>query len=109
MLAKLARILVIAEEVQEICSSPDVSYADACSELSFPNDQNVQAAVDAIKDSLDIWLSQRSEAPFVYDSSWGGVPNCGCYFDGNGCGNKYPNCPAFSDGGLNFGNGFCTY
>ena len=106
MLAKLARIMVILEEVKELCTNPRASYSDTCSGSSLPHDESLQRALEALRESLDIWLGKTSEAPFVYDASWGGFPNCGCYFDGNGCGNKYPYCPAFSDSGLNFGNGF---
>jgi hypothetical protein len=31
--------------------------------------------------------------------------SCGCVFDGKGCSNTDSACPAFSDPGLNFGNG----
>uniref|UniRef100_A0A7S3L7Q4 glucan endo-1,3-beta-D-glucosidase n=1 Tax=Amphora coffeiformis TaxID=265554 RepID=A0A7S3L7Q4_9STRA len=106
MLAKLARIMVILEEVKHLCTNPDVSYSDACSRSSLPDDESIQRALEALRESLNVWLGKTSEAPFVYDASWGGVPNCGCYFDGNGCGNRYPYCPALSDAGLNFGNGF---
>jgi endo-1,3(4)-beta-glucanase len=38
--------------------------------------------------------------------SLGGLVSCGCRFNGDGCDNKAPDCPAFSDQGLNFGNAF---
>jgi endo-1,3(4)-beta-glucanase len=34
----------------------------------------------------------------------GGLVSCGCLFDGTTCKNKFPDCPAFDDPGLNFGN-----
>lgn len=41
----------------------------------------------------------------------GGVVSCGCDNpDGGDCRNKFPQCPAFTDPGLNFGNGkWCFY
>jgi hypothetical protein len=33
------------------------------------------------------------------------VVSCGCYFDGKKCSNVFPECPTFTDPGLDFGNG----
>jgi endo-1,3(4)-beta-glucanase len=45
--------------------------------------------------------------PFTYDTAWGGLVSCGCLFnDKEKCDNVFPDCPAYSDPLLNFGNGF---
>jgi len=57
-------------------------------------------------------LNTSSNAQMVYDQSWGGYLTCGCWYDdcegkcAPHCDNKYPNCPALTDTGMNFGNGF---
>lgn len=111
MLARLARVLVIAEEVRELCaeSSKDGTkqeYLDACAQSTSLTKEKIQAALSSLRQALDVWLDKQAEAPFVYDTSWGGAVSCGCSYDGQGCANKFPDCPAFSDPGLNFGNGF---
>jgi len=91
MLAKLARILLIAEEV---------GYT--------PKDQIFSDALTRLKEGTEIWLNGSALAPFLYDSDWGGLISCGCDFDEdyNACFNKYPTCPSLSDPGQNFGNAF---
>lgn len=48
----------------------------------------------------------------LYDRSWGGIVMCGCnyFYDEvtkkSGCNNKFPDCPAITDAGHNFGAGF---
>jgi len=37
------------------------------------------------------------------------VVSCGCNFEKSKCRNKFPDCPGFSDPGLNFGNGKCLF
>jgi len=105
-MAKLARILVIAEEVQEICASPDNEYLSACQNSDLPAGAQMNAAVSHLRQVLDVWFSDTAEAPFIYDAAWGGVVSCGCYYDNGHCINSFPNCPAFTDQGLNFGNAF---
>jgi len=114
MLAKLGRILLIAEELQEICSGSlntseetfSHEYAKACQAVSLPSAQQMKDAIESLKSSVEIWINGTAETPFVYDSSWGGVVSCGCDFDGYQCRNKYPDCRAFFDPGLDFGNAF---
>ena len=116
MLAKLGRVLLVAEEVNVICQEPDENgdddnhlYSEYCNNSTLVIDNQMNDAIERLRKGVEIWLNGNAEAPFVYDSSWGGVVNCGCYFDGYGCSNEAPNCPAFSDQGLNFGNGtFCS-
>lgn len=109
ILAKAARILVIADEVKELCSKGGKGdYADACRDSTVPTDLETTAMLNMLRAGVEIWINGTAEAPFVYDKGWGGLVNCGCYFNGKtkGCDNKFPNCPAFTDQGLNFGNGF---
>jgi hypothetical protein len=114
MLAKLGRILIIAEEVKEICressgmfhSTANEAARDACKAVSLPTDKDMKTTLETLRDSTQIWIDGTAETPFVFDSAWGGVVSCGCLFNGKKCGNKFPDCPAFGDPGLNFGNAF---
>jgi endo-1,3(4)-beta-glucanase len=109
MLAKLGRILLIAEELQEICNNPEGSeYSNSCKQASLPSDANFSKALARLKSSTEIWINGTAETEFVYDVAWGGVVSCGCLFNGKHgtCDNKFPDCSAFGDPGLNFGNGF---
>jgi Glycosyl hydrolase family 81 C-terminal domain len=109
MLAKLGRILLIAEELSELCNNTDGSddtYTEACHNITVPSVANVSNAVDRLRSSVEIWINGTGETPFVYDAAWGGVVSCGCDFDGakgGRCRNKFPHCNAFDDPGLNFG------
>jgi hypothetical protein len=115
MLAKLGHILVMAEEVTELCENTGkvnydwgyaVSYDDACANITLPTVSERTSALTSLRKSVQVWLDGSGAAPFVYDSSWGGVANCGCLFEDGDCTNKFPDCPAFSMPGLNFGNAF---
>ena len=79
MLAKLARILLIADTL------PD----------SVDEDVFEQALVN-LREGVEIWMNGSAVSPFVYDRDWGGILNCGCDYNyENGlCHNEYPNCPA---------------
>jgi Glycosyl hydrolase family 81 C-terminal domain len=107
MLAKLGRILLIAEEMNEICSpisnDRNMTYIDACQNITLPNKSNFTAALVRLRSSVEVWINGTAETPFVYDAAWGGVVSCGCEFNGNKCRNKFPHCTAFDDPGLNFG------
>jgi Glycosyl hydrolase family 81 C-terminal domain/Glycosyl hydrolase family 81 N-terminal domain len=111
MLSKLGRILLIAEELIQICGGKldlgqyKEDYEVACKNVTLPTEAKYEAAIDRLRRSVEIWINGTAGTPFVYDESWGGVVSCGCLFDGKKCSNKYPDCPAFSDQGLNFGNG----
>jgi hypothetical protein len=107
MLARLARILLILEEVQDICAETQDSQTDErCSDTTIPGSAETEAALASLRKALDMWLGKDAEAPFVYDTAWRGVASCGCLYEGTGCSNRYPDCPAFTDPGLNFGNAF---
>eukprot|EP00808_Paulinella_micropora_P016625 g81738.t1 len=93
MLAKLARILMIAHEPQ----------------LEGQIDQAlIDAALNRLRQGVEIWFNGSAESPLMYDSAWGGVVSCGCLFneERQTCDNKYPDCPNMFDPGANFGNGF---
>ena len=110
MLSKLARILLVAEELVEICEgkvdeADAKEYDDACANFTLPSAENRTAALDRLRRSVEVWINGTAESPFVYDEAWGGVVNCGCNFNEGTCLNTYPDCPAFVDQGLNFGNG----
>jgi endoglucanase Acf2 len=112
MLAKLARILLVWEEVDEICNpmTPFFSqaYITTCRGIQIPSRDVFEEALFALKSSVEIWLNGTAVTPFVYDPAWGGVASCGCAFDSDtqGCRNQFPNCDGFEDPGLNFGNAF---
>jgi endo-1,3(4)-beta-glucanase len=92
MLAKQARVLIIADEVGG--TDPDL----------------FDAALTRLRQGVEVWLNGSSESPFLYDRAWGGMVMCGCmyiYENGVGsCANKFPDCPALTDAGQNFGAGF---
>ena len=92
ILAKLARILIIAEEMGGV------------DETAF-ND-----ALTTLRDGVSVWFQQTAGSPFLYDRAWGGMVMCGCDYKWENnvgfCANSYPNCPALSDAGQNFGAGF---
>jgi len=132
ILAKLGRILVIAEELMELQElqrskeetvqisgvrkitqylkeDEEVSKTmEALKDLVLPDEHTFLSALDHLRSGVEIWINGTAEAPFLYDEVWGGIINCGCMFNDKtwSCNNKFPNCPALSDAGLNFGNGF---
>jgi endoglucanase Acf2 len=124
MLAKLGRILLIAEEIGDLCSGHFTewerglendkdnqtaraqAYTEACAAVDLPSEDEFTGALDSLRSSVEVWINGTAETPFVYDAAWGGVASCGCNFDGSGCENKFPDCPAFENPGLNFGNAF---
>lgn len=95
MLARLARVALIAEEV----AVDPATLSDIVSRL--------QARVE-------VWYNSSSLNRLQYDALWGGIIACGCKYDD--CGGKCaphcnndplgPGCPACSDPGINFGNGY---
>ena len=127
ILARMARVIVIADELASLASSSsskssDLSnvYTDVADEklllsmkaadaVELPSQADIAAAVEQLKQGVDIWLSSEAEAPYVYDQSWGGIVNCGCTYVGKGdlgfCNNSFPVCPALLDVNEDFGNG----
>jgi len=109
-LGKLARILLITEELVEICGQSrlrrGLQPTAACGQGTLPNASAIEEALTHLKAAVEIWLSIESQAPFVFDDAWGGIVSCGCIYSGGNCENVFPNCPGLSDRGLNFGAGF---
>jgi len=95
-LARLARIIVIADE------------------LGQSHEPYFEDMVERLLERTSTWLDPNSSAnPFLYDKSWGGLVACGCdYNDCNGtckpvCKNPTSppsKCPALHDPEHNFGN-----
>lgn len=122
MLAKLGRIIIIGSELKGLAATPHIDTFDLndpsavelkqiveeCRKADLPSDERITSALARLRSGVEIWLSGNAEAKFVYDSAWGGVVSCGCLFDQESqqCANTFPDCPSFSDPGLNFGNGF---
>ena len=106
MLAKLSRILLVADEVVKLCSGNDTNYDEVCKNSTLPTRKQLSTALNRLRSGVEIWINGTAETPFVYDPAWGGVVSCGCNFNGEGCDNRAPECPAFFDQGLNFGNAF---
>lgn len=92
ILAKLARILLVANQVGGV------------------DRKDFTSAVHRLRAGVEIWLNGSAASPMLYDRAWGGIVMCGCdyYFEHGkgGCRNKFPDCPALSDAGQNFGAGF---
>lgn len=90
MLARLGRILIIASELKSL--SP----------------KRFNDAVTRLAQGVEVWYNGSAQSPFLYDRSWGGLVMCGCNYNSEtkGCNNAYPDCPALSDMGQNFGAGF---
>jgi len=95
MIARLARLVAIADELGE---AGEPYFAEM---------------VDRLAKRMEVWLSPDAQTPFVYDASWGGLLSCGCNYDDcwgkcdPHCTNdpKQPDtCPALSNEGMNFGN-----
>ncbi|CAM9532101.1 unnamed protein product, partial [Phaeothamnion confervicola] len=95
MLAKMARIALIAEEMGRLDDARDVA--------------------GRLKAFSEVWFNGSAQAPFLYDRHWGGIVSCGCDYheDKDGgpatarCLNEVgPSCPGLNDPGQNFGAGF---
>ena len=121
-LAKLGRIIVIASELRGLAATPDDNSYDlddpserelkrivqASKSVELPSDEAIASALSRLRSGVEVWLNGTAQAKFIYDEGWGGLVNCGCLFneETERCDNDYPNCPTFTDPGLNFGNGF---
>ncbi len=94
LLARLSRVLLIAEEV------------------GLRQTSEFQDALDHLRSGVEIWLNGSAQSIFLYDRSWGGLMMCGCDYGYDFerrvgyCKNQLPNCPALVDMGQNFGAGF---
>ncbi|KAL3914171.1 MAG: hypothetical protein SGILL_006206 [Bacillariaceae sp.] len=101
-IARLARILLIAEELEQVCASPSGDYASVCAGLKLPSESDISIALDQLRRVVTVWVKDNQQAPFVYDASYGGIVNCGCLYNNGECSNRLPSCPAAEDQGLNF-------
>jgi len=111
ILAKLARILLITQELTDLCSmagKPGFDGPQECNHVTLPSQTEFDNTLDHLRSATEIWINGTAESPFVYDKEWGGIVSCGCYFNDKTqkCDNVYPDCPSFSDPGLDFGHGF---
>jgi endo-1,3(4)-beta-glucanase len=97
LLSRLARVLIVADEMGLSTSNADF-----------------REALAHLRAGVTIWINGSAESMFLYDRSWGGLVMCGCdYQEQEGeaagfghCANKFPNCSALVDQGQNFGAGF---
>ncbi len=83
MLAKLGRILIVAEELTEICEQAGMmhesyfaawnaslrGYQQACDGIDLPSRADIAAAAASLRSSLEVWFNGSAETPFVFDSS----------------------------------------
>lgn len=125
MLAKLGRILVIANELKQlashdITSSKKLQKNDNDDEFlltvealklqvdNLPTEKEMNQTIDRLRDGVQVWLSDYAESKFVYDAAYGGLVNCGCVFKTHEkkCDNVFPTCDSFSDPGLDFGHAY---
>ena len=60
MLAKLGRILIVAEENGGV------------------DRRSFQKALKRLQDGVAVWFSPKAGSPFLYDRAWGGMIMCGC-------------------------------
>ena len=120
ILSKLARIIVIADELRSLADggSSSILYEEnegleesmraAASTSEIPSKNAIQQAVSQLRKGVQIWLDDP-EAAYVYDKSWGGMVNCGCRYTSNDehgvCNNTFPDCPALASVNEDFGNG----
>ena len=129
ILARLARTIVIAAELNQLAqgdihsleqiyddvSEDGSSYlldaVQAAKSADLPSKETIQKAVEQLKKGVAVWVDD-AEAQYIYDSSWGGMVNCGCRYstqDEYGvCNNTFPDCPALADVNDDFGNGTYT-
>ena len=109
MIAKLARILLIGQQLFDVCANPTQAYSAACKQAVLPTKAQLDAGIARLRSGVEVWFNGTAMTPFLYDANWGGYISCGCFFDfkTQGCYNRYPNCPGVSNPGLNFGNGKC--
>jgi hypothetical protein len=133
ILARLARVIVMTAEMQALAQAADdsnlqkdlttlyhdadeatlSSAAQAAAKAHWPSDKHLQMAIAELKTGVQAWMQTNAEAPFIYDTSWGGLVNCGCNYVGwdvgdgahGHCNNTFPDCPALASVNEDFGNG----
>lgn len=130
MLAKLGRVLVIAEEMgfaNKHHTGHDGKKSNDDHDDDYDDDNNhhhgnkkvMEDEIDAelfhqalqrLQAGVAVWLDGQADSPMVFDSAWGGVFGCGCDYqppqdgqawdEGSWCENVYPNCPSVVDAGI---------
>jgi endoglucanase Acf2 len=137
-IARLARIIIIADELQKLKDAADTDTGpssksleclyygdntvtkidiqksiDAVSKVTLPSTKETDLALKQLKIGVTTWLTSNAEAPYIYDTTWGGMINCGCTYVGKGpnghCNNTFPNCPALLSVNEDFGNGTFSF
>jgi endo-1,3(4)-beta-glucanase len=94
LLARLSRVLIIADE------------------MGLSTSKEFQDALAHLRTGVEIWYNGSAESLLLYDRAWGGMVMCGCSYQYDqdtqvgSCANRYPDCPALTDMGQNFGAGF---
>jgi hypothetical protein len=72
MLSKLGRILIVAEEVVELCHHSWLTeYHAPCKNSTLPSQSEMSEAIDRLQSGVEIWINGTAETPFVYDTAWG--------------------------------------
>lgn len=72
MLARLSRVLLVAEEFG-VKEEKDGSHA-------YVSDDLFQAALQHLREGVEIWLNGSAISPLLYDKDWGGLSMCGCLY-----------------------------
>jgi endoglucanase Acf2 len=106
MLARLARVVLIADELGFSSPGNPSQYF------------HFEQALDNLQQAVEVWFNGSAESPFLFDQTWRGIVMCGCDYTWNQvakeghCANQfnaedpYHACPALVDMGHNFGAGF---
>jgi endoglucanase Acf2 len=91
MLAKLGRIIVVAQELRGLAEGGSDGISEdqelleivkACKNASLPTEIDVVNAIGRLREGVEVWLNGTASAPFTFDNSWGGLVSCGCLFNG---------------------------
>lgn len=74
MLAKLGRILVVVDEIRELCGktgdgSVAHGYKDVCRSAEIPTQKEADYALATLRSSVEVWLSGKAVTPFVFDDA----------------------------------------
>ena len=74
MLAKLGRVLLVVEELRELCGKSNggsvaQGYKEVCRGAKIPTEKEVDSAVAMLRSSVEVWLSGKAVTPFVFDDA----------------------------------------
>jgi hypothetical protein len=84
MLAKLGRIIVIAQELRRLAevsehNEPDASQNELlkvvlkCRKANLPTEKEMNDAIARLRSSVEIWLNGSVVTQFTNDTAWGGL------------------------------------